>query len=31
MPHEFQRQVPPPSGWPFDEDATLAPRTEERE
>ena len=31
MPHEFQRHVPPPSGWPFDEDATLAPRTEERE
>jgi hypothetical protein len=31
MPHEFQRHVPPPSGWPFDDDATLAPRTEERE
>jgi beta-glucosidase/6-phospho-beta-glucosidase/beta-galactosidase len=31
MPHEFQRNVPPPSGWPFDIDPTLAPRAEERE
>jgi hypothetical protein len=31
MPHEFQRNVPPHTGWPFDDDATLAPRTEERE
>lgn len=31
MPHEFQRQVQPPTGWPFDDDATLAPPTEERE
>jgi hypothetical protein len=31
MPHEFQRNLPPHTGWPFDDDATLAPRTEERE
>jgi hypothetical protein len=31
MPHEFQRQVVPPTGWPFDDNQTLAPNTEERE
>jgi hypothetical protein len=31
MPHEFQRVVPPYTGWPFDDDATLAPRNAERE
>jgi hypothetical protein len=31
MPHEFQRVVPPYTGWPFDDEGTLAPRTEERE
>jgi hypothetical protein len=32
MPHEFQRHVDPPTGWPFDEPhRTSAPSTEERE
>jgi hypothetical protein len=29
MPHEFQREVAAPTGWPFDEETKPAPRTAE--
>jgi hypothetical protein len=29
MPHEFQRYVPPYTGWPFEKEAAQVPRTEQ--